>query len=513
MNQESGSRRAPRRLLVGAVLAASLLASPRAFGWGFDEHTELGSKGYRAACDQLAQELNLDVQPKPSLPGAPDGPTDPCVSPKGDTVRWCLACRTLSPALYGQSVAIAGDHVGSPEELMSPEGQAVAADVASYTFLALVNAQHFHPAAPRNWRAFHEKALELATKDYPGGSIARDFALVFYTSAYADHFLQDAFSAGHAGFNRPSTGAVASKAFHDIWNKSGRVVKSPTGRCWLQYGDGKLKYATVTSRSQIDEAEKASVYDVLKTFMTGQRDAGREVRPVYFIPSEITPNSLPGPVWATRGEDPPDNAVAQTAQQAAPPVVNPPVIEKMYREQRSGLTDGVCVAEMVPIDGISNPALINGGVDFWAVGTGDGQTKYGSLDVLYNHRLVSFMSLPVSWEGGLGIGYVRREGRDSWAPSAILGGLAPPLYLIHGLWRNELGAQAKGYLVTNGPNQVDGYASVFVRSSLEVATVILRLQAGPTVDFRTGRFGAVGGFGVELAGLRWISGGGSLKDF
>ena len=143
-----------------------------------------------------------------------------------------------------------------------------------------------------------------------GGPIARDFAQVFYTSAFADHFLQDAFSAGHAGFNRPSTGAVASKAFHDIWNRSGRLVKSPTGSCWVQYGDGKLAFASDTARFQIDAAEKASVYDVLAAFITGKRDPGRETRPVLYMPAEITPNPLPGPVWGPRGEEPPVEGAA-----------------------------------------------------------------------------------------------------------------------------------------------------------------------------------------------------------
>ena len=214
MHLDLGPNGLRSRVFAAGVVAVSLLTCSRAFAWGFDEHTELGSKGYKAACDQLAHDLNVDVQPKPAPPGAAGGVSDPCVHPKDDTgVRWCLACRAFSPALYGQSVAIAGDHVGSPDELWSPSGQIVATNVVNYTFLALVNVQHFHPAAPRNWRTFHDKALELATKDYPGGPIARDFAQVFYTSAFADHFLQDAFSAGHAGFNRPASGAVASKGF------------------------------------------------------------------------------------------------------------------------------------------------------------------------------------------------------------------------------------------------------------------------------------------------------------
>ena len=369
MHLDLGPNGLRSRVFAAGVVAVSLLTCSRAFAWGFDEHTELGSKGYKAACDQLAHDLNVDVQPKPAPPGAAGGVSDPCVHPKDDTgVRWCLACRAFSPALYGQSVAIAGDHVGSPDELWSPSGQIVATNVVDYTFLALVNVQHFHPAAPRNWRTFHDKALELATKDYPGGPIARDFAQVFYTSAFADHFLQDAFSAGHAGFNRPASGAVASKGFHDIWNQAGRVVKSPTGRCWLQYGDGKLKYATIPARFQIDAAEEASVIDVLTTFITGKRDAGREVRPVYYMPAEITRNPLPEPVWGTRGGEsagevmtdifggPKQMAQAQAGgkPKEASKVVNPAVIEHIYEDQKRGLTDGTCVAEMVPIDGISN---------------------------------------------------------------------------------------------------------------------------------------------------------------
>ena len=207
------------------------------------------------------------------------------------------------------------------------------------------------------------------------------------------------------------------------------------------------------------------------------------------------------------------NRAAQN-QQAAPKVQNPQVIEDIYKQQTSELTDGHCPAvEMVPIDGISNPALINGSVDLWGSGTGDSQLKYGSIDVLYNHRLLSVMSLPFFWEAGFGLGYLRREGQDGLAPSAILGGLAPPLYLLHGLLRNEIGADVRGYLATNSSKEANGYGSVFLRSSLEAATTIFRLQVGPTVDFRTGRFGVVAALGVEIAGSRWITGGGALTDF
>lgn len=497
----------PRPILAAAaVAAASLLAGTRAGAWLFDEHTELGSQGYRDACADLARDLRLDVQPKPAPAGRP-APPDPCMTAANDTTaRWCLACRNFPPLLYGQSVAIAGDHVGTPAELMSSSGQIVAASVANYASLALENVTHFHPEAARTWRAFHDDALVLATKDYPSGPAARDFALVFYTAAFADHFLQDAFAAGHAGFNRPASGAVASKAFHDVWNQTGRLVKSATGACWVQYGDGKLRSASVIARAQIDAAERASVIDVLAAFVTGKRDLAREARPLFYMPAAITPNPLPGPVWGIRGALSTSNDPAHGS--------TPKVIDEIYRQQKEQQAAGCVASEMVPIDGISNPALINGAVDFWARWGHDGRTDSASVDVLYNHRLFSAMSLPVFWEGGLGMGYMRRDDRNGWAPAGVLGMIAPPLYLIHGLLRNDLGAQVRGTAVVNaGPNAYDGHATVFLRSSVEAASVIGRVQAGPTIDVRNGRWGFMLAAGFEFAGTRWITGGGALEAF
>jgi hypothetical protein len=426
--------------------------------------------------------------------------------PNDTTARWCLACRSFPAVLYGQSIAIAGDHVGTPEELMSSHGQIVAASIVNYASLALENVTHFHPEALRNWRAYHDQALELATKDHPNATAARDFATVFYTSAFADHFLQDAFAAGHSGFNRPASGAVASKVFHDVWNQTGRLVKSSTGVCWVQYGDGKLRYASATARFQIDAAEKASVADVLAAFVTGKRDLAREVRPVFYMPAEITPNPLPGPVWGIRG------ALSTSNDPAQGP--NPKIIDDIYRQQKEQQAAGCVENELVPIDGISNPALINGGVNFWALYGHDARTDAASVDIIYNHRLFSAMSLPVFWEGGLGMGYMRRNDRSGWAPAGVLGLVAPPLYLVHGLFRNDLGTQVRGTtFVSTGSNEYDGTATLFLRSSVEAASVIGRIQAGPTIDFRSGRWGFAIAAGFEFPGTRWITGGGALGAF
>ncbi len=486
----------PQALIVGlAGCAAMLLLPARAGAWGFGEHTALGRDGYRDACGQLVDDLKLPAQLKTDQRAAIcEKATDTA------TVRWCLACLTYSPTLYGQSVAIAGDHVGSPEELMSVQGQRVATNLTDYVFLALVNIEHFHPAAPRNWRTHHDRALEIATRDHATGSIARNFAEAFFASAFADHFLQDAFSAGHAGFNRAASGAAASMAFHDIWNRAGRVVKSPTGECWLQYGDGKLHKLSDFGRLQIETAEKASVLDVLAAFITGKRDSAREVRPVYHLPMEITPDPLPRSVWAV--ED-----VEKSADYTGP------IVYQMYTSQSARLdrSRNACTTVTVPIDGISNPANINAGLDFWIAGALDSQTQYASFDVRLNHFFFDVMSARFAWELGLGpAGYVHRAGRNAYAPSALGGILSPPLYLLHGLWRNEIGLQARSYLVVSDPVEFNGYASTFLRSSLEAKNTIFRFQVGPTVDFRSGRLGLEGSVGLELAQLRWITGGGSL---
>ena len=209
MNLDVGTDRFRQRVFAAGAVAVSLLACSRAFGWVFDEHTELGSKGYRDACADLARDLHLDVQPKPAPAGAPAAP-DPCVRPKDDTTA-----AGASPAATS-----AGAVRTVRRDRRRSRRHARGADVVerpgrrderrNYTLLALVNVQHFIPTRPgaggpsttRRWSS---------RQGFPERAVARDFAQVFSTSAFADHFLQDAFAAGHAGFNRPASGAVASK--------------------------------------------------------------------------------------------------------------------------------------------------------------------------------------------------------------------------------------------------------------------------------------------------------------
>lgn len=482
--------------------------SPRtARAWDFDEHTRLGSSGYSAACERVAAEGKLGreiVERQQSLPAG----EAICDHPSSDAlVRWCLACHTFTAALYGQAVAVAGDHVGTPEELMSAEGQEIAANLTDYTFLALVNWNHFHPEAPRAWRRYHEQALLWASgskqadsADPTRASIAHQFEQAFFTSAFADHFLQDAFSAGHAGFNRPSSGAVASKAFHDAWNSAGRVVKSPSGECWLQYGDGNFDAMTSFAQQHVYSAESAAAYDLIATFVTRTRVAERETHPLYFVPTETTADALPESV---RGD----------------PFVGrgPSVLQTAHTRQRSGLNAAgtSCTVPTISIDGISNPSRVNGGLDPWLVTSTGRDIVYGAVDFTYEDQLADFMRQPFYWVvGAAPLGWVARDNGVHFAPGVMGEVLLPPLYLGHGVWRQDLGLQARGYVFReSGGTHVQGYGGPVLRGSLEAANFIVRLQAGPTFDFSTGQVGVQASLGIEVAHFRWITGGGSLVDF
>ena len=133
----------------------------------------------------------------------------------------------------------------------------------------------------------------------------------FYRSAFADHFLQDAFAPGHDSFNRPASTPAASRKFHNTLNREGLVLRDGVGRIWAAYGDGLLNFQTPDAPVCLFEgegkpsqgrlyrpsedvpeklqrvghnrgaflaqaAERASVRDFILTFVTGSRSPPRE---------------------------------------------------------------------------------------------------------------------------------------------------------------------------------------------------------------------------------------------
>ncbi|HLJ87603.1 MAG TPA: hypothetical protein VKZ53_12330 [Candidatus Angelobacter sp.] len=115
------------------------------------------------------------------------------------------------------------------------------------------------------------------------------YALLY--NAYADHFLEDAFSSGHLVVNRTVLASVTNnKALHDFYSENGTTVLNRNGEIWKAYGDGqlnntheswrgahKLEDIAYTGRNQdldrIVEAVRLSLQDVWNAFQRAGSDS------------------------------------------------------------------------------------------------------------------------------------------------------------------------------------------------------------------------------------------------
>ena len=134
--------------------------------------------------------------------------------------------------------------------------------------------------ATRSWVEYHGAAIReaLAASSADGLAKVTALQLALQESAFADHFLQDAFAAGHMGFNRTASSASASKSFHDAWNARGRVVTDRNGDRWITFGDGRLdRPDNAEARRHVMDTATLSVRGVLGAFVLGERSAGEEL--------------------------------------------------------------------------------------------------------------------------------------------------------------------------------------------------------------------------------------------
>jgi len=111
------------------------------------------------------------------------------------------------------------------------------------------------------------------------------YALMY--NAFADHYLQDAFSSGHLPVRRSILGSVINnKPVHDFYGDVGLDVFNLRSQIWRMYGDGKMNSATKEWVTQDDywqlpsdsytmnyrlaiEATTLSVTEVLNAFNNG----------------------------------------------------------------------------------------------------------------------------------------------------------------------------------------------------------------------------------------------------
>ncbi|MET0286838.1 MAG: hypothetical protein ABW352_20315 [Polyangiales bacterium] len=216
---------------LGLVFSAST-----AHAYGYLEHQRLGHDAYLHACSLLRRQFHGNRRLEMACPD--------------DAYQ-----RELRASAYGQGVALSADHVAKPDWFTDTSGLREAQSVFKYLLKALENAEHFHPTNTLKWHKLHQCAVEAARGEYrecwkstPRVVSQTDdeagFMRILYLSAFADHFLQDAFAAGHMGFNRPASAPVASMLHHDYYSAEGRTVRSslnsPALKEWTTFGDNHL---------------------------------------------------------------------------------------------------------------------------------------------------------------------------------------------------------------------------------------------------------------------------------
>jgi len=268
--------RARRGLAVAAAALAPLAWPASAFAWATPEHQGIGRASYLDACE----ELRATVAAGPAR--------DPRVAARFERV--CGANLPVLARIYGDATAIAGDFLDEPSEFLSEAGAWRFRSRKDYWLLALENSAHFNPKSSRSWAEYHEQAIgyALAAAAADGLATVERLQLAILESAFADHFLQDSFAAGHMGFNRTASSAAASKSFHDSWNARGRVATDRAGHRWVTYGDGHLlDAANEEGKRHVVEAATLSVRGVLTAFVLGVRAPDDEIAVWQLLPFTI----------------------------------------------------------------------------------------------------------------------------------------------------------------------------------------------------------------------------------
>ncbi|KAI9800895.1 MAG: hypothetical protein M1833_003031 [Piccolia ochrophora] len=146
-------------------------------------------------------------------------------------------------------------------------------DQPTYIGLAKINWDHFGADARTAYNAGHTMALQQAIQ----GSDPQNLFTAYTMNAFADHFLQDSFSAGHLRTPRRqlhSTSGDAdlcAKYMHDEDNAIGLSVQNPRQETWQMYGDKRLlDTVDVTNQVLVTKAIQASANEIFQAWSTKQ---------------------------------------------------------------------------------------------------------------------------------------------------------------------------------------------------------------------------------------------------
>ena len=162
------------------------------------------------------------------------------------------------------------------------------------------------------YATIHAAAIRLAEMagSEPDEAAARQLLYyAFLYNGFADHFLEDAFSAGHLLVKRTLFSMlVNNKALHDFYSKHGTRVVNANGEIWTAFGDDAFNEARgsyVSSRSirdisyppltteanRIVNAVAASLDDLLDAFERGRTSIGQQQLPSAAVPAEPAPRT------------------------------------------------------------------------------------------------------------------------------------------------------------------------------------------------------------------------------
>ncbi|KAI0397035.1 hypothetical protein F5Y17DRAFT_471112 [Xylariaceae sp. FL0594] len=178
------------------------------------------------------------------------------------------------------------------------------AECPSYLGLARINWDHFGEDARTAYNAGHSVALQVAA----GG----DLQLAYAMNAFADHFLQDSFAAGHMRTPRRKlhkdnsddiSPDLCAKFMHDEDNAIGLWVKSPIGRAWHTFGDKRLlDKEDISNKNEAWNAVRVSADEIYNAWKSKSVPAYPNYAAWNYAPVLSEVQSLVAPLFRADGQ-------------------------------------------------------------------------------------------------------------------------------------------------------------------------------------------------------------------
>ncbi|KAK0435993.1 hypothetical protein EV421DRAFT_1833562 [Armillaria borealis] len=150
---------------------------------------------------------------------------------------------------------------------------------------------HFGADARTVYNAGHSTAIQKA--------ISWDLDGAYAMNVFADHFLEDSFSAGHLRTPRrllhkstDITADACAKYMHDEDNAIGIDAKNPAGQSWALYGDKRaLDSVNEDNKTRCVDSVQASANEIYKAYQTKQAPSPANYQVWTFAPTLESANA------------------------------------------------------------------------------------------------------------------------------------------------------------------------------------------------------------------------------